>query len=321
MGVSLLLACLVSFNVYRLGKLTLDRESDRLWAYLAANVLIFSPVQLENWLQGQQLIYFFPIACLSTCLVIATAPRLRFATKCIACAALSIISTFSSVNGILCWLLVLPVLWTWSSAKTRSKRALAVGWLVAVGLSAILYLYGYRQVHHASPSFGFAPAQAAFYFFNVVGRPLTLLRFVLAPVIGLGIVVMFIWACGQFLRSLNSPIDSQRRLVWLVIGAYFTSDCPFNNFRPIRFRRSPVTEFALYDFHNLPTSRAGLPLHDRDPEADRRTRVHLEHRFATRADCGDRNNTGADAALLSCCALCERSSESTAASKNLRAPD
>lgn len=52
MGVSLLLACLVSFNVYRLGKLTLDRESDRLWAYLAANVLIFSPVQHENWLQG-----------------------------------------------------------------------------------------------------------------------------------------------------------------------------------------------------------------------------------------------------------------------------
>ncbi len=221
MGVSLLLACLVSFNVYRLGKLTLDRESDRVWAYLAANVLIFSPVQHENWLQGQQLIYFFPIACLSTCLVIATAPRLRFATKCIACAALSIISTFSSVNGILCWLLVLPVLWTWSAATTRSKRALAIGWLVAVGLSAILYMYGYRQVHHASPSFGFAyPIQSAFYFFNVVGRPLTLLRFVLAPVIGLGIVVMFIWAGRQFLRSLNSSIDYQKRLVWLVIGAY-----------------------------------------------------------------------------------------------------
>ena len=41
MGVSLLLACITSFNIYRLGKLTLDRDSDRLWAYVAANLLIF----------------------------------------------------------------------------------------------------------------------------------------------------------------------------------------------------------------------------------------------------------------------------------------
>lgn len=252
MGASLLLACLVSFNVYRLGKLTLDRESDRLWAYLAANVLIFSPVQHENWLQGQQLIYFFPIACLSTCLVIATAPRLRFATKCIACAALSIISTFSSVNGILCWLLVLPVLLTWSSAKPRSKRAFAVGWLVAVGLSAILYMYGYVQpVHPASPAYGFAPTQAAFYFFSLVGRPLTLGRFVVTPVIGLGILVMFIWACRQFWRSLNSSIDSQRRLVWLVIGAYALLTAVLitlgrSSFGVVQSLSSRYTTFTIY---------------------------------------------------------------------------
>ena len=222
MGVSLLTACLISFNIYHLGKLTLDQVGDRLWAYVAANLLIFSPVQHDNWLQGQQLIYFFPIACLSMCLVIATTPRLRFPAKCIACAVLSIISTFSSVNGILCWLLVLPVLLAWPQAERRSKRWLVIGWMAGFSLSAILYMYGYRKPS-AQPSllhFFDHPAQTAVYFFNVVGRPLTFFRVMLGPIIGFGLVVIFIWACVQFIRSLKSPLDARKRLVWLVIGAY-----------------------------------------------------------------------------------------------------
>ena len=222
MGISLLTACLISFNIYHLGKLTLEHVGDRLRAYVAANLLIFSPVQNDNWLQGQQLVYFFPIACLSTCFVIATASRRRFVTRCIACAVLSIISTFSSVNGILCWLLVLPVLWAWAPAERGSKRWLVIAWIAGFSLSAILYMYGYRKpsVHPTALYFFDHPAQIAVYFFNVMGRPLTYFPLMLAPVIGFGIVAIFIWTGVQLIRRLKSPVDARRRIVWLMMGAY-----------------------------------------------------------------------------------------------------
>src|SRR5258706_3914549 len=110
MLVTLLVACLISFNVYRLAERTIDGDRiPRLFLFLIANLIIFSPSQYENWLQGQQLVYYFPIACVSLCLLVAYSDW-NLKTKFGACACLSVVSTFSSANGILCWLLVLPVL-------------------------------------------------------------------------------------------------------------------------------------------------------------------------------------------------------------------
>ncbi len=112
--VSFALACLVSFNLYRLGKSTIGGTPlRRIIIYLIANILIFSPVQYDNWLLGMQIVYFMPIACLTTCLVIAysnLSPRAKF----LAGMCLAGVGTFSSANGILCWL-VLP-LFTWPNS-------------------------------------------------------------------------------------------------------------------------------------------------------------------------------------------------------------
>jgi hypothetical protein len=56
MALSLLLACLVSFNVYCLGRLTISgSETKRLLLFCFANLLIFSPIQNVNWFYGEQL--------------------------------------------------------------------------------------------------------------------------------------------------------------------------------------------------------------------------------------------------------------------------
>src|SRR5918995_6429265 len=68
MLVSLLLACLVSFNIYRISRVTITGTQKRLWLLVGANLLIFSPVQYETWLFGIQVVYLAPIACLTTCL-------------------------------------------------------------------------------------------------------------------------------------------------------------------------------------------------------------------------------------------------------------
>jgi len=47
-----LVACLISFNVYRLARLTTERMSlQTLLLFFLANALIFSPGQYQNWLQ------------------------------------------------------------------------------------------------------------------------------------------------------------------------------------------------------------------------------------------------------------------------------
>jgi len=70
-------------------------------------------------------------------------------------------------------------------------------------------------------------------------------------VIGLGIIVMFIWAGWQFLRSLKSSIDSQRSLVWLVIGSYslltaFLITLGRSSFGLVQSLSSRYTTFTIY---------------------------------------------------------------------------
>ena len=109
----------------------------------------------------------------------------------------------------------------------------------------------------------------------------------------------------QFLRSLNSSIDYQKRLVWLVIGAYSLLTAILitfgrSSFGVVQSLSSRYTTFTIY----LPV--ALVYLFTIEVRSGPATRVYLEHRFAMRADCGDCNNTDADAVLLFCRALCER---------------
>jgi hypothetical protein len=122
MLVSVLLACLVSLNIYRISRTTIGRGETRLWLLAAANLLIFSPVQYENWLFGIQVVYFAPIACLTACLSVAYS-RASPATKFVVAAVLSVIATFSAANGVLCWVL----------RPTRIERSCTVG---GTGVSA-----------------------------------------------------------------------------------------------------------------------------------------------------------------------------------------
>lgn len=83
MVMSFLLAGLISFNIYRLGRWSLVETPWRVgWTYLIANLIIFSPAQYENWLQGQQLVYFLPIACFTTSLLSHKLPSFRACHVC-----------------------------------------------------------------------------------------------------------------------------------------------------------------------------------------------------------------------------------------------
>lgn len=225
MVLSFIFAGLVSFNIYRLGNWSLDETPRRAaWTYLIANLIIFSPVQHENWLQGQQLIYFLPIACLTTSLLVASAGNLRIGTKFALCAVASIISSFSSANGMLCWLLLLPVL-AWSSSRDElwRKKWWIIAWIAGFALTLAFYFHDLRTPpqHNPLALTQTNPMRVVLYFLAILGRSLAPGRLIFAGAVGLVLVSVFVWLCLSFWRTQkSSPSQAQRMLSWLMLGSY-----------------------------------------------------------------------------------------------------
>ncbi|MBA3572151.1 MAG: hypothetical protein H0W34_09305 [Pyrinomonadaceae bacterium] len=228
---SFALACLVSFNIYRLGRLTIGGSpARRIMIYFLANLLIFSPVQYVNWLLGMQIIYFMPIACLTTCLVIAYS-QLGARAKFLSCMCLATVSTFSSANGILCWL-VLPLLtWPNSRVELHNKRWLMLAWIVGFVVSAALYFNGYLKVlgHPSLSESLFHPVKALAYFLILLGKALEpgdviFLREqfgtghkIVAATTGLTVIVLFIVSALGIRRDMRL---AHRAAGWLILGIY-----------------------------------------------------------------------------------------------------
>jgi hypothetical protein len=217
-----LLACLISFNIYRLARLTTGGVGLRgFLLFFMANVLIFSPSQSENWLQGQQLVYYVPIACITGCILVAHSrlpPIARFSV----CACLSTISTFSSANGGLCWVVILPVLLTASRSPIPNRTWFVIAWVLGFLSNAALYLRGYHKPWWSpSPLMALAnPLQAVLYFLRFLGAPLGLESGNLSAILGIVLLSLFAFGSALVIRYRHDSTLVRRMIPWLMIGAY-----------------------------------------------------------------------------------------------------
>jgi hypothetical protein len=216
-------ACLISLNVRRLAALTAQAsEFQFAILFLIANLIIFSLTQYENWFQAQQLVYYMPILCVTTCIVIART-SLSTLAKFGICAALSFVSTFSSANGIVCWVVVLPMLVFTESPKDRRPVVWLSGlWIVAICLCLALYLDGYEKPWWTPSPLTplYHPLRAFVYFLGFVGGPLGLERLRLSVVAGAVMMAGFTAACVYLVRHRHDRELIPRAIGWLVIAAY-----------------------------------------------------------------------------------------------------
>jgi hypothetical protein len=225
MLVSFLLACLVSFNIYRISRVTITGAEKRLWLLVGTNLLIFSPVQYETWLLGIQVVYFAPIACLTTCLSVAYS-SLSLQTKLAAGVLLSIVSTFSSANGFLCWVLVLPVLLLVCDWRRPFVPFLITGWVMLCLLSMSFYLYGYRtpEWHPSLTESLRHPARALAYLAAFLGAPLApgtgIPRLTAALLIGTLASILFAGACVYLWVGFSDRSLRRRMIGFVIIGSY-----------------------------------------------------------------------------------------------------
>jgi len=215
--------CLISMNVRRLAALTAETSAIQFAVlFFAANLIIFSLTQYENWWQAQQLVYYLPILCVTTCVVVGRS-SLNTLAKFAICGALAFVSMFSSANGVVCWIVVLPLLvFTEWATHRRLVIWLSAGWMVAAGLSVALYLDGYHKPWWTpSPSTAlYHPWRALIYFLGFIGGPLGLERPRLSLAAGVVMMIGFIAVCVYLFRHRDNRILAERAAPWLVIGAY-----------------------------------------------------------------------------------------------------
>ncbi|MDQ3649308.1 MAG: hypothetical protein M3458_03305 [Acidobacteriota bacterium] len=253
---SFFLACVVAFNIFRLGEITLGgRQVPRLLIFLLSNLIVLSPMQHDNWLFGIQVVYFMPIACITTCMLVAYT-ELGAKTKFLICMCLSTISTFSSANGLLCWVLIPPILVLSNSQhELMRKKWLQLGWMVGFTLNVLLYFYDYRKpLHHPSLDEALIhPMQAIYYFIVFLGTPLGVGRhpLLMAKVVGMVLTLAYVLSCIYSLKFSSDHAFARRTICWLMLGAYSVITAVMVTFGRLGFGveqalSTRYTTFSLY---------------------------------------------------------------------------
>jgi hypothetical protein len=218
-------ACVIAWNLQVLLRRTWPAE--RYWPLAASflvNLLVFSPIQHQNWLWGFQLQFLAPIVCLTSILALPPAwSRKRWAA---AAGALATVSSFSLASGFLAWLASLP-LWVARATPERRLRA-GLAWCLGLGACLALYLHGYTAPRHhfEQPSVLARPGLYLITLVGMLGQPLALTfhKAWFEMAVGLGAVVVS--AYGFLVVRLAFERDRWgTSLAWACLGAQALSSC------------------------------------------------------------------------------------------------
>ncbi len=198
-------------------------------------VLVFSPAQAENFQIGLQFIVFIPGLCMLTSLWVQARSN-SYRNAVLVCAGLSLVSTLSYANGMVCWLLACPFFRTWladwGTASAEKKRTILIWTGIYCSCAAVVigsYFWDYARPAGRSPGLGvvFTPLEAGQYFLTWLGGPF--LRYSESHLEGatlLGVALLILAMVGLtrlFIHVREGAIDKSllvRCYPWLCLMAY-----------------------------------------------------------------------------------------------------
>jgi hypothetical protein len=121
-----------------------------LWAWVLANIALFSPIQFHNWLWPMQFAYFLPYTFLALCLCTLYA-RIAALPKFVMAAGFALAGNYSFAQGNLIWPAALPViLFAPEILREGVRRNFAIAWLALGALALTLYFWGLEHNSAAS---------------------------------------------------------------------------------------------------------------------------------------------------------------------------
>jgi hypothetical protein len=211
-----------------LSRRTLGLRKGLFTVWLLCNLLIFTPVQHENWLWGMGIVNVIPPALFMATVLIAGSDLSIWRRVGIG-SILAVMGTFSGGSGVLCWLLpAIALIWSSSWQELKSKKWALLAWLSGLVLSEIFYF-----LHYITPTFNDTPREHVTmlgvirYFLAFLGNSFSLGTtydpMTTATAIGAIELCVFLAAVAYFIHSWRIRHDQdlcRRMLNWLIVGAF-----------------------------------------------------------------------------------------------------
>jgi hypothetical protein len=220
------LAALSAINLWIVLRRTLARPLEQsLVVMLLLNLLLFSPVQAENWTWGFQFPLFFCNLLFTTGLVVACS-GLGLAKKFAVSALIAVVATFSFGGGVLLWPLTFPVAVLAQEGTGLKSR---IGWLAAwISLAAAaiaLYFFGYtKPPHHPGLAASGSLLDYFLYVATFLGAHLSRATqtepIFQAASIGTVLILLYLSAAFWICRHFRDRTLLRRTIPWLALGAY-----------------------------------------------------------------------------------------------------
>ena len=218
----LLASANLSLILRKTTSLTIGQRSLFLFLF---NLLLFSPVQAENWVWGYQLPIFF-CGFLLTCGVAVAASTLKLEKKFILCAAIAFIATFSFGGGVALWGLIFPCVLLMEREKTVRARW---GWFalwcgLAAGSMALYFFHYVKPPEHPPIAAAKSPAAYFRYITGFLGAHLSSassLESIVQPVlVGTVLLTLFFGSIVYAVFRRHDPGVANRMLPWFGLGGY-----------------------------------------------------------------------------------------------------
>jgi hypothetical protein len=209
--------------VLAIQKIAFDQtfEHDRTFhlTSIFTSLLVFSLVQVENWLWGFQLSWFLINLCLAIALLSLVNQTQPIWKKLFIAAVFCAIASFSSAHGLFTWLATLPTLIILWRNPQPMYRAVFL-WIGLFLVCASVYFWGYQKPGGHPDIFYFwrHPLMAVSYFLTLLGSPL-LHGSSLKPVFGLLVFGNFLFFIAWYLKHPSSRF-AQDAAPWISFGLF-----------------------------------------------------------------------------------------------------
>ena len=248
----LALVCL--FNIGQMTWRSGWKDSTRsFWILFSSSVLLFSPLNHDNFLWGFQIGFLLPLACVTACIWVATYVRhpLNFVFSIILCT----ICTFSIASGLTSWFLTTPLLMLAQARSTSSRKWWAI-WILTFLFELLAYFWDYEKpAHHPSLRSALShPIPAGEFVLAFLGNPLTFGTSLPPLPLGVGIgglLVVVLLICAVYLwNKRNDRSLLGEGLPWLMLAMVAVSSAVLTmigrlGFGPTQVRASRYITFAV----------------------------------------------------------------------------
>ncbi|NOY00838.1 MAG: hypothetical protein GXP30_14075 [Verrucomicrobia bacterium] len=242
-GATFVFGLVAGLGIWQLARQTVFRHADTAWGILfLANLVIFSPLQWQNWLWAIQIAFMLPMACIIWSLVICGKTRWRWWVRALACLALAIVGTHSFGHGLFIWPAVFGlVLFSPHFSKISWHRwtFLALWAVVAVAVIYCYFSLDFKNAADASHAYFQQPGEDPpmlkshqiakehpekvwIFFTTVVGNPFAHVYGIdsvsLAPKIGIALLALFGLCAAWVLARFRKPGLWRCAVPWLTLS-------------------------------------------------------------------------------------------------------